>query len=199
MKKRIFWSGLLMAVFLVTGIAQVGAQTAAFSASPTSGQTSAQSRLVVNFTDESTGDVTAWLWDFGDTRSNSSTSQNPSHDYRSAGDFTVTLTVNPEQATENTVVMTDPIHVMTGADFRTRTPTEGITPLTVRFDERCSDDVDTWHWYFGDGEEITVFVDDELNHTYVSPGKYTVTLECSGPIGSDTETKDDYHQRIYRK
>ncbi len=44
----------------------------------------------INFTDASTNSPTSWLWDFGD--GNSSTSQNPSHTYASAGDYTVTLT-----------------------------------------------------------------------------------------------------------
>ncbi len=60
---------------------------AAFSADPVSGY----APLTVNFTDESTGDITSYLWDFGDGYT--STDVNPSHDYTTAGTFTVTLTV----------------------------------------------------------------------------------------------------------
>jgi len=56
-----------------------------FSGSPTSGN----APLTVNFTDLSTG-ATAWSWNFGD--GGSSTAQNPSHTYNSAGTYTVTLT-----------------------------------------------------------------------------------------------------------
>jgi gliding motility-associated-like protein len=45
---------------------------------------------LVNFTDGSTGAVT-WLWNFGD--GNTSTQQNPSHSYASAGNYTITLIV----------------------------------------------------------------------------------------------------------
>lgn len=47
--------------------------------------------LTVNFTDQSTGDVTSWSWNFGD--GGTSTARNPSHTYGSAGDFNVSLTV----------------------------------------------------------------------------------------------------------
>jgi len=44
----------------------------------------------VQFIDESTGNVTAWDWDFGDNQT--STMQNPSHMYTRNGNYTVTLT-----------------------------------------------------------------------------------------------------------
>jgi PKD repeat protein len=47
--------------------------------------------LTVQFTDESTGNITSWSWDFGDA--GTSTEQNPSHIYNSTGYFTVKLTV----------------------------------------------------------------------------------------------------------
>lgn len=45
----------------------------------------------VSFYDQSSGDITSWYWDFGD--GNTSTSQNPTHAYASAGTYTVTLSV----------------------------------------------------------------------------------------------------------
>ena len=61
--------------------------TAAFSFSPAAPTTND----LVQFTDESTGAPTSWAWDFGD--GGSSTEQNPSYNYNSAGTFTATLTV----------------------------------------------------------------------------------------------------------
>lgn len=43
------------------------------------------------FTDQSTGDLNNWEWDFGD--GNTSNDQNPSHVYTAAGTYQVTLTV----------------------------------------------------------------------------------------------------------
>jgi hypothetical protein len=61
---------------------------AAFTGSPTSGV----APLVVDFTDQSTGTITEWTWDFGD--GDSSTTQNPRHTYDGADDYTVSLTVS---------------------------------------------------------------------------------------------------------
>ncbi len=63
------------------------APVAAFSASLTTGP----APLTVDFTDSSTGSVTAWAWEFGD--GGTSTAQSPRHTYADAGTYTVSLTV----------------------------------------------------------------------------------------------------------
>ena len=45
---------------------------------------------LVDFTDRSRNNPTSWAWDFGD--GNTSTSQNPSHQYTESGNYTVSLT-----------------------------------------------------------------------------------------------------------
>jgi PKD repeat protein len=47
--------------------------------------------LAIVCLDESTGNVTSWLWDFGDGRK--STAQNPGHTYSNFGTYVVTLIV----------------------------------------------------------------------------------------------------------
>jgi YD repeat-containing protein len=59
-----------------------------FSGSPVSGS----APLAVGFTDASTPAPSSWLWDFGD--GTTSTLRNPIHEYKSAGGYTVSLTVN---------------------------------------------------------------------------------------------------------
>jgi PKD repeat protein len=59
---------------------------AEFSANVTSGT----APLAVNFTDLSANNPTSWAWNFGD--GGTSTAQNPSHTYTTAGSYTVTLT-----------------------------------------------------------------------------------------------------------
>jgi len=66
------------------------APVANFTAAPTSGP----SPLSVSFSDQSTGVVTSWSWDFDNNGSVDSTVQNPTRMYVAAGSFTVTLTVN---------------------------------------------------------------------------------------------------------
>lgn len=67
-------------------------------------------------------------------------------------------------------------------------PTLGRIPLTVQFTNESIGIVDTNAWTFGDGGTSA-----EANplHTYTAPGLYTVTLEVTGPEGTDIETKDD--------
>ncbi len=60
--------------------------TAAF----TSGATDGEAPLAVAFTDQTTGNVTARLWDFGDGAT--STATNPAHTYLEPGAYTVSLT-----------------------------------------------------------------------------------------------------------
>ena len=66
------------------------APTAAFSASPTSGN----APLTVQFTDASTGGPTSWQWDFQDDGSIDSTQQNPSFVYTNPGTYSVKLNVS---------------------------------------------------------------------------------------------------------
>jgi PKD repeat protein len=61
--------------------------TADFAASPTTGT----APLAVSFTDVSTGGATNWSWNFGD--GTTATQQNPTHTYRTAGTYSVSLTV----------------------------------------------------------------------------------------------------------
>ncbi len=65
----------------------IGKPVAVFSATPTSGK----APLSVKFTDKSTGSPTSWKWSFGDGAVK--TSQNPTHMYSKAGNYTVKLTV----------------------------------------------------------------------------------------------------------
>ena len=77
---------------------------AAFNATPTSGC----APLTVNFTDQSTGNITSWSWTFGD--GGTSTLQNPSHQYTSAGSYNVTLNVTTACSSSN-ITRTDYITV----------------------------------------------------------------------------------------
>ena len=65
-----------------------------FTANPISGAIP----LTVKFTDQSTGDITEWYWDFNDGET--STEQNPSHTYNDAGNYTVSLTVSGSEGSD---------------------------------------------------------------------------------------------------
>jgi len=73
---------------------QIPPSDADFSADVRTGQ----APLTVQFADRSTGNITEWLWDFGDEQT--STNQNPTHTYDNPGSYTVTLTVTGPQGTD---------------------------------------------------------------------------------------------------
>jgi PKD repeat protein len=143
----------------------------------------------VQFTDQSTGEITGWSWDFGDGLP-ASTAQNPSHTYLVAGVYTVTLQVTGPCGTDaevktDYVVVLDPAPV---AAF-TGTPTVGTAPVTVAFTDQSVGNVASWAWDFGDGSGAAV---QNPSHEYAVAGTYTVRLTVVGPGGSDAEVKTSY-------
>lgn len=158
--------------------------TADFDGTPTSGD----APLTVAFTDLSIDSVNTWLWEFGDNAT--STDQNPTHEYINPGDFSVTLTVTGPGGSD-TLVKTDYIVVSypaPSANFE-GSPTSGTAPLDVTFTDLSVDSVNTWTWDFGDGGTSTF---QFPVYTYVTAGTYSVSLEVSGPGGSDIMDKTDY-------
>ncbi|AKB35374.1 cell surface protein [Methanosarcina siciliae C2J] len=72
---------------------------AAFTADVTSGT----APLTVNFTDQSTGTLASWAWDFDNDGNVDSTEQNPSYTYTAEGKYTVNLTVSSAEGSDSEV------------------------------------------------------------------------------------------------
>jgi PKD repeat protein len=156
-----------------------------FSATPTSGV----APLDVDFTNNSTGDYDTCSWDFGDGGTSSECAP-PTYTYNTPGIYTVALTVSGNGG-EDTETETGYITVYEAAQaVFSATPTSGVAPLTVDFDNQSSGDYDTCSWDFGDG--ATYVSCGKLSHVYSEYGVYTVTLTVSGNGGEDTESKVDY-------
>lgn len=160
------------------------ASDAAFSGSPLAGAVP----LTVTFTDQSTGDVTAWLWDFGDGVT--STLQHPTHTYTITGTYTISLTVSGPAGgdTEIKTAYVTAGYPTPDAAF-SAAPLTGEAPLTVQFTDLSTGAIVQWDWTFGDGG---VSGGRHPEYEYSAPGTYTVSLTVSGPGGSDTETKAAY-------
>ena len=144
----------------------------------------------VQFTDNSTGNITTRFWAFGDD-TNTSTEQNPVHIYTSPGTYTVNLTVSNAygEDTESKVAYID-VGYPPAANF-TANVTEGNAPLTVQFNDTSTGEPTNWSWNFGDGTTSTV---QNPAHTYATAGNYTVTLNVTNAYGNDTLTREDYIQ-----
>jgi len=100
----------------LTTVSDTSSTTAIFSAIPTSGSTP----LAVNFTDQSTGTITAWIWDFDNDGSVDSTEQNPSNTYSTPGIYEVRLTVIGPTGTDSEQ-KADYIHVLSVQESYTLT------------------------------------------------------------------------------
>lgn len=80
---------------------------ASFSMDTTTGD----APLTVNFTNNSTGSIDSYSWDFGD--GNTSNQENPSYTYNSSGSYTPTLTVSNQAVSDSytantTIVVNEP-------------------------------------------------------------------------------------------
>ena len=166
------------------------APIADFVASATSGT----APLTVSFTDKSTGDITSWLWDFGD--GSTTTQQNPTHTYDDPGTYTVSLTVTGAGGSDTkttTITVESPPPPQPDppvADF-VASPTSGTTPLTVSFTDKSTGDITSWQWDF-DGDGVVDSTQQNPTYTYNEPGTYTVTLTVSGPGGDSTKARTNY-------
>jgi len=150
--------------------------------------------LPVTFTDTSTGSPSTWNWIFGDMGAgNTSTVQNPSHMYTTAGTYSVNLTVTNAGGSKtliktNYITVTPPVPV---ANF-TGTPTTGPAPLSVSFTDTSTGSPSSWIWMFGDmGAGNTSTLQNPI-HTYMSAGTYSVNLTVTNAGGSNTLIKTNY-------
>lgn len=143
---------------------------------------------------DSDGNIVSWLWVFGD--GGTSSSENPSHTYTVAGNYTVTLTVTDNGgATDNnstTANITDNGGGNTPPTANANGPYTGNTGIAVSFSSAGSTDPDgsiiSWLWDFGDGGTSS---SANPSHTYAAAGNYTVTLtvtDNNGSISNDSTT-----------
>jgi|GEM_PF-1859084 len=170
--------------FILTVINTTPAPVAMFIADTTSGVIP----LTVNFTDLSTGDITAWLWDFGDLTSSSI--QNPQHIYINSGEYSVTLVVSgsggQDSLIQNNYIQALPVPPQ--ADFAADI-LSGPIPLVVQFADSSTGEISNWLWNFGDD---STSVEQNPLHVFYEPGEYSVQLKVTGPSGSDSLTKENY-------
>ncbi|MBK9146624.1 MAG: PKD domain-containing protein [Flavobacteriales bacterium] len=131
--------------------------------------------------------VTNWAWDFGD--GGTSTLQSPTHQYASAGPYTITLSVTTPYC-GNTGTQAVNVQARPNASF-TPVPVLGCSPMNVSF-TNTSTGATQYLWLFGDGATANTV---DASHTYINPGAtdtvFTATLIASSPFGcADTAMVD---------
>lgn len=168
---------------------QYTAPVAAFSAQPMSGTTP----LIVQFTDNSTGSITSYAWDFDSDGTVDSTDKNPKYTYFSKGMYNVSLMVSGPGGSDsdvktNFIIASTPSSVT--AEFNAN-PLSGAAPLTVKFTDESKGTVTSWSWDF-DNDGMADSTDENPSFTYYDTGTYSVTLTVTGPSVSNTLKKTDF-------
>lgn len=128
---------------------------------------------IVRFTPTVTGgDVTRYLWDFGDGQT--STDRAPIHTYSVYGTHTVALTVWDVYGDPTRVQKQDFIK-LGSIDFEPRV-VSGRSPVSVQVEDRSRAPAGLgftgWQWDFGDG---STGMGPSPSHTYTTAGSYTIT------------------------
>ncbi|SHJ21398.1 PKD domain-containing protein [Pseudozobellia thermophila] len=119
---------------------------------------------------------------------------NPTYEYISPGEFTVTLTVTDDDgATDSetvTITVSEPENEPPTAVIST-SATSGTTPLSVDFTGDQSIDNDgsivSYYWDFGENNRTSTLANP--TYEYISPGEFTVTLTVTDDDGAtDSDT-----------
>ncbi len=166
------------AAIVFLGVQDLYAQPlAGFTASPVSGC----SPLVVQFTDQSTGNPTTWHWDLGN--GTHSSQRNPAATYILPGTYTVSLTVSNAAGT-HTVTKTAYITVFDRPTVNfSVAESAGCLPFTASFTDQSTSDfgsIRTWLWDFDDG---TTSTERNPRHLYNLSGSFNITLTVTNAGG----------------
>ncbi|HEX6023794.1 MAG TPA: ThuA domain-containing protein [Solirubrobacter sp.] len=132
------------------------------------------------------GDPLTYSWNFGD--SGTSTAQNPSHTYTSAGTFNAVVTVSDGRG--GTGSATVPVTVIADGENQNPTVTASRTPtgnvrvgIPISFSANGTDpngDSLTYSWNFGDGETST---EQNPTHTFLFAANFSVVVTVSDGRG----------------
>ncbi|MDB5011992.1 MAG: domain containing protein [Daejeonella sp.] len=137
----------------------------------------------VTFTDSSDGngrDLKSWFWDFGDGKT--STEQNPSHIYKTIGNFVIKLAIHNESNCDASV-FSDTISVVTIPVAKFLVPGPYCIDSKLIFNDQSTSlqgTIAKWYWDFGDGIVSNL---KNPEHSYASPGVYTVKLKVENLSG----------------
>ena len=176
--------------FLITlfiGKFAISQPVASFTATPTAGC----APLIVQFTDNSSGNPTSWNWDLGN--GTISIKQNPTTTYFNAGTYIVKLTVSNAGGSDSiTKTQFITIYDKPVVNF-TVTDSLDCVPFTTTFTDLSTaplGSITSWEWDFDDGSFSIV---QNPQHLYSTAGNYNITLKVTNTGGCiNTLTKLAY-------
>ncbi len=139
----------------------------------------------IHFIDNSTGNIIAWIWYFGD--GNSSTQQNPIHRYADNGTYNVRLIILYSNGT--TAYVDKQINVTNVPPIAAINVSPIVNVTNVSFSSKSYDldgSIVSWNWEFGDG---SVGHGSHIKHAYAQDGIYQVNLTVYDNDGAHNESK----------
>ena len=147
----------------------------------------------VAFRDASTGNPTSWSWSFPGGNPSTSTSQNPSVVYSTAGTYNVSLTVSDGTSedtetknayitvSENGVTPPDPNGELAAAFVASSYNI--IIGDCINFTDLSSGSPTSWNWTFQGAETVSSTQQNPTGICYNTPGTYNVTLYVQNADG----------------
>jgi PKD repeat protein len=145
-----------------------------------------------HFYDASTGNPTAWNWDFGD--GGTSSEENPWHTYNANGYYSVTLTISTSMGCSSTYYETVYANDSTGggcnAAFYVVPDSLNNPPNTFYFVDQSTGNIGAWLWNFGDGTYMTITYPGNPNVVHTYAGTALTHIACLTIQGVDSTCYD---------
>jgi PKD repeat protein len=132
----------------------------------------------VEFTNQSSENATGFKWTFEGGTPATSTQENPTVIYNTAGSFDVELIVFAP-AGNDTILMENIVTIGSDPAAAFLFSTSGTT---VEF-ENLSSNANSFEWNFGDGD---ISLEQNPSHTYAEFGTYLISLIATNDCGNDT-------------
>jgi gliding motility-associated-like protein len=136
------------------------------------------------FTNASSNDVTQWNWDFGD--GNTSTDQNPTHSYASAGNYNVTLVVATAANCTGTIQKQVSVNASPNAAFNFSNVCLNTAASFTDASTSSVGNITNWQWNFGDGNTANT---QSATNNYAASGTYDVELTVTANGCSNIATQ----------
>lgn len=147
----------------------------------------------VSFNDLSTGTITRWTWTFEGAEPDTSVLTQPKICWYKVGTFSVSLTVG-DGKTQSSVtkdhLITVSYHSTVKADF-TISKTKAYSNEKIVFTNTSEGFPETVKWTFTPKSGTPVTSTEYSPELTLEPGVYTVKLEISNPLASDSKTVAD--------
>lgn len=149
-----------LSVWASSGCVSITTQTITVSPLPVAAfaATTACENQQTQFTDNTSGAITQWQWDFGDATT--SIQQNPSHQYAVSGNYNVQLIVTTAGGCSDTISNPVTVYAQPVAAFSADTVCWGDTTKFTNLSTSTSGAITSVFWDFGDGNQSTVAAPD---------------------------------------